>query len=64
MEQVVPIQDDLNAQLLDRLPDLLDFIDNARATGAVLVHCEVDPVYESAASECHICRRECRGHLV
>merc|ERR1712159_961432 len=38
--KVVPIPDDLDAQLLPELADCIDFIDNARATGAVLVHCE------------------------
>ena len=52
---MVPIPDDLDAQLLPELADCIDFIDNARATGAVLVHCEV------RTNMYNICLVHCEG---
>eukprot|EP00658_Telonema_sp_P-2_P079419 TRINITY_DN7666_c0_g1_i1.p1 TRINITY_DN7666_c0_g1~~TRINITY_DN7666_c0_g1_i1.p1 ORF type:complete len:187 (+),score=51.70 TRINITY_DN7666_c0_g1_i1:116-676(+) len=38
--KVVSVQDDLQAQLIPEFSECFSFIDDARAAGAVLVHCE------------------------
>eukprot|EP00658_Telonema_sp_P-2_P079420 TRINITY_DN7666_c0_g1_i2.p1 TRINITY_DN7666_c0_g1~~TRINITY_DN7666_c0_g1_i2.p1 ORF type:complete len:229 (+),score=27.21 TRINITY_DN7666_c0_g1_i2:116-802(+) len=60
--KVVSVQDDLQAQLIPEFSECFSFIDDARAAGAVLVHCEVSaPVDMMTISPLGWCVEVCDG---